>query len=137
MWSKSSFLNFKAHCSFIIFYCVFMFLLWNELIEVFVGTWIPMFCRWINLCNLENYNWFSLIVLELDPWLIALNSWLFCLFLHEIVVFILLSFTRAWDDMIFCALFIPTIAKHECTMLIFLSYFVLCSFAKTMMVVVA
>ncbi len=49
VWSKSSFLDFEAHRNSTMFYCVFMFLLCKEFVEVFVGTWILVFCRWIEL----------------------------------------------------------------------------------------
>jgi len=81
-----------------------VFLLCKEFVEVFVGIYILVFCRWVELWNIKNCSWFNSIVLELDLWLIALSSWLVCLLLHKIVAFVLLSFAWPSDDVIFYVL---------------------------------
>jgi hypothetical protein len=46
VWSNSKFLDFEAYPSSVVFWCVYVFLLCKEFVEVFfVGTWILMFCR--------------------------------------------------------------------------------------------
>jgi hypothetical protein len=60
-------------------------------------------------------------VLELDLWLIALGSWLFCLLLHKSVLFVLLNFARALGDVIFCVLFVHVTTECECIVLPFFS----------------
>ncbi len=37
------------------FYCVYVFLLCKEFVEVFVGTWILVFCKWVELWNPKNW----------------------------------------------------------------------------------
>jgi len=81
-----------------------VFLLCKEFVEVFVSIHILVFCRWAELWNLKNYSWFNSIVPKLDLWLITLSSWLFCLLLHKIVAFVLLSFAWLSDDVIFYVL---------------------------------
>jgi hypothetical protein len=78
VWSKSSFLDFEAHRSSIVFCCVYVFLLCKEFIEVFFG-YLDSCVLQVNrtLKSKKTYSLFSSIVLKLDLWLITLSYWLF------------------------------------------------------------
>ncbi len=67
---KSNFLDFETRHSSVVSYYVYVFFLCKEFVDIFVGTWLLVFCRWVELWNPKNWCWFHLIVLELDLWLI-------------------------------------------------------------------
>ncbi len=42
---KIQFSGFETHHNFVVFYYVVVFILCKEFVEVFVGTWIHVFCK--------------------------------------------------------------------------------------------
>jgi hypothetical protein len=62
VWLESNVLNFEPHQNFVVFCYVYVFLLCKELVEIFVGTWIPMFCKWVNIFKLCVVNTVTMII---------------------------------------------------------------------------
>jgi hypothetical protein len=60
VWSKLNFLDFEAHRS---FHYVYVFLLCKEFVDAFVDTWIPMFCRWVELLM---FCYLRMIIVDTD-----------------------------------------------------------------------
>jgi hypothetical protein len=64
--SKSIFLDFEAQHSVVVFCYVYVFLLCKEFVEIFVGIWILVFCRWVKLFMLCVVNMVIIIIVSID-----------------------------------------------------------------------